>query len=224
MNEHFKVGAIIEKLPPIWIDFKIYLKHKRREMSIEDLILRLRVGEDHRKGDKADTSLMENKANMVEQTASKPKFQKNNYKKTMKKNVHPHAPKGKTFKKIKGICWVCGKPGHRAMDCRHIKNQNATVFLKFTSEKIMTLVDVLYVPKIRKNLVSGALLSKKGFKLVFESDKFKIKIIRSDRGREYESSSFSDFCTKHRIVYQTTAPYTPQENGVTERKTKLLKI
>ena len=47
-----------------------------------------------------------------------------------------------------------------------------TVLLKFTSGKIVTLVDVLYVPEIRKNLVSGPLLSKRGFKLVFESDKF----------------------------------------------------
>ena len=30
----------------------------------------------------------------------------------------------------------------------------------------------LHVPEIRKNLVSGPILSKKGFKLVFESDRF----------------------------------------------------
>ena len=32
--------------------------------------------------------------------------------------------------------------------------------------------EVLHVPEIRKNLVSGSLLSKNGFRLVFESDKF----------------------------------------------------
>ena len=41
-----------------------------------------------------------------------------------------------------------------------------------TSEKELTLNDVLHVPKIRKNLVSGSLLSKKGCRLVFESKKF----------------------------------------------------
>ena len=41
-----------------------------------------------------------------------------------------------------------------------------------TSGKELTLNDVLHVPKIRKNLVSGSLLSKKGFRLVFESNKF----------------------------------------------------
>ena len=32
-------------------------------------------------------------------------------------------------------------------------------------------MDVLFVPEIKKNHVSASLLSKKGFKLVFESDK-----------------------------------------------------
>ncbi|XXG43377.1 hypothetical protein AAC387_Pa01g3427 [Persea americana] len=46
------------------------------------------------------------------------------------------------------------------------------VVLKMTSGKELTLNNVLHVPDIRKNLVSVSLLSKKGFKLVFESDKF----------------------------------------------------
>ena len=44
--------------------------------------------------------------------------------------------------------------------------------LKMTSGKELTLTNVLYVPKIRKNLVSGSLLNSHGFRLVFESDKF----------------------------------------------------
>ena len=46
------------------------------------------------------------------------------------------------------------------------------VILKMTSGKELTLNDVLHVPDIRKNYVSGSLLSKNGFKLVFKSDKF----------------------------------------------------
>ena len=45
------------------------------------------------------------------------------------------------------------------------------VVLKLTSGKELTLNEVLYVPDIRKNLVSGSLLSKHGFRMVFESDK-----------------------------------------------------
>ena len=39
LSETFQVAAIIEKLPPAWKDFKNYLKHKRKEMSIEDLVI-----------------------------------------------------------------------------------------------------------------------------------------------------------------------------------------
>ena len=41
------------------------------------------------------------------------------------------------------------------------------VILKMTFGKELTLNDVLHVPEIRKNLVFGSLLSKKGFRLVF---------------------------------------------------------
>ncbi|KAL0419207.1 UNVERIFIED_CONTAM: hypothetical protein Sradi_1334200 [Sesamum radiatum] len=42
------------------------------------------------------------------------------------------------------------------------------VVLKMTSGKELTLIDVLHVPDIRKNLVSGSLLVKSGFRLVFD--------------------------------------------------------
>ncbi|KAL0283992.1 UNVERIFIED_CONTAM: Retrovirus-related Pol polyprotein from transposon TNT 1-94 [Sesamum angustifolium] len=44
--------------------------------------------------------------------------------------------------------------------------------LKMTSGKEFTLIDVLHVPDIRNNLLSGSLLVKSGFRLVFESNKF----------------------------------------------------
>ncbi|KAL1194391.1 hypothetical protein V5N11_001020 [Cardamine amara subsp. amara] len=39
LNEAFLVASIIEKLPPTWKDFKIYLKHLYEEMSLEQIIL-----------------------------------------------------------------------------------------------------------------------------------------------------------------------------------------
>ena len=41
LNKTFQVAAIIEKMAHTWKDFKHYLKHKRKEMSIEDLRLTL---------------------------------------------------------------------------------------------------------------------------------------------------------------------------------------
>ncbi|KZV24914.1 hypothetical protein F511_21612 [Dorcoceras hygrometricum] len=37
LSESFQVAAIIEKLPPAWKEFKNYLKHKRKEMNVEEL-------------------------------------------------------------------------------------------------------------------------------------------------------------------------------------------
>ena len=49
----------------------------------------------------------------------------------------------------------------------------------------------------------------------------KIKVSKSDRGGEYESS-FVDFYTQHEIIHKTTAPYSPQSNEVAERKNLLI--
>ena len=45
-----------------------------------------------------------------------------------------------------------------------------TVELQFTSGKKLILINVLYVPEIRKNLVFANLLCKKGVTVVIESD------------------------------------------------------
>ena len=67
LSETFQVAAIIEKLPPAWKDFKNYLKHKRNEMSIEDLIIRLRIEEDNRGFEKKGAhNLGKANANFVE--------------------------------------------------------------------------------------------------------------------------------------------------------------
>ena len=50
----------------------------------------------------------------------------------------------------------------------------------------------------------------------------KIKVLRSDRGGEYESP-FVDLCAQHGIIHETTAPYSPQSNRVAERKNRTLK-
>ena len=47
----------------------------------------------------------------------------------------------------------------------------------------------------------------------------KIKAIRSDRGGEYDTP-FDRFCQEHGIIHQTSAPYTPQQNEIVERKNR----
>jgi transposase InsO family protein len=50
----------------------------------------------------------------------------------------------------------------------------------------------------------------------------KIKVLRSDNGGEYTSTKFKDHLSKHGIIHQTSCPYTPQQNGVAERKNRHL--
>ncbi|XP_074559221.1 uncharacterized protein LOC141815202 [Curcuma longa] len=49
-----------------------------------------------------------------------------------------------------------------------------------------------------------------------------LKCIRSDRGGEYLDTEFKDYMLEHGILYQLTAPGTPQQNGVAERRNRTL--
>nr|KYP50278.1 Retrovirus-related Pol polyprotein from transposon TNT 1-94 [Cajanus cajan] len=49
-----------------------------------------------------------------------------------------------------------------------------------------------------------------------------IKCLRTDRGGEFTSSEFNEFCQKTGIKRQLTTAYTPQQNGVAERKNRTI--
>lgn len=50
----------------------------------------------------------------------------------------------------------------------------------------------------------------------------KLKILRSDRGGEYIAENLKSFLKSKGIQQQYTAPFTPQQNGVAERKNRTL--
>ena len=50
----------------------------------------------------------------------------------------------------------------------------------------------------------------------------KIKILQSNRCGEYFPNDFSTFCEEHGIIHQSSALYTPQQNGLAERKNRTL--
>nr|GEW71459.1 hypothetical protein [Tanacetum cinerariifolium] len=247
------VAAIIEKLPPSWVEFKNYLKHKRKEMSVEDLVVRLLIEEDNKLAQKNTYTPYSAKANMVEHAGSssnsnskeKGKGKKKNDKKGKAKAEYLTPKAGIVKPKFQRTCYNCDQPGHRAANykmpmrvnprqankvndnmymiamvsdvivmiskvnlvgynnsgwwvdtrathhvCvdksmfysfREVDNgeklymgNSATadikgegdVILKMTSEKELKLINVLYVPEIRKYLVSDWLLNKFGFLLV----------------------------------------------------------
>ena len=49
-----------------------------------------------------------------------------------------------------------------------------------------------------------------------------IRILRSDNAKEYFSTPFSSFMSSHGILHQSSCAYTPQQNGVAERKNRHL--
>ncbi|XP_042414978.1 uncharacterized protein LOC122004111 [Zingiber officinale] len=99
LNESFKVATVIEKLPPLWKDFKNYLKHKQKEMGLEDLILRLRIEEDNRK-------MLDSRGTKRQSTrcptwlSQKPKSRSNPKRMLKARNSRAHA----TIAEIQGTC------------------------------------------------------------------------------------------------------------------------
>ncbi|GMP85165.1 hypothetical protein CsSME_00038436 [Camellia sinensis var. sinensis] len=277
LSESFQVAAIIEKLPPSWKEFKNYLKHKHKEMKLEELIVRLKIEEDNCGFDKKSTNnAMQAKANVMEHRQGlkfnnkKWKHDGNGPKQGSVSKIKKGINNGFN-KKFKGKCFVCGKDGHCAKDCRVRKDGGSSskklaqaniakdlylsdgvadinlvtvvseanlmgnpkewwvdtgatrhiytdkkmfttykvmengeqlfmgnsststvegqgkIVLKMTLGTELTLNNVLHVLEIRKNLISGSLLIKNGFKLVFESDKVVLSKSGMYVGRGYMS-------------------------------------
>ena len=63
----------------------------------------------------------------------------------------------------------------------------------------------------------------KDFKAIVEKQSgYMIRTVRSDQGGEYTANDFEAFCTQQGIRHQTTPAYTPQLNGVAERKNRTI--
>nr|GEW65903.1 zinc finger, CCHC-type [Tanacetum cinerariifolium] len=49
----------------------------------------------------------------------------------------------------------------------------------------------------------------------------KLKSFRTDRGGEFTSKEFTRYCKENGILRQLTAPYSPQQNGIVERRNRV---
>jgi hypothetical protein len=72
-----------------------------------------------------------------------------------------------------------------------------TVNLKLTSGKTLRLRNVQHVPTIKENLVSGSLLCRDGFKLVFESNKCVLSKYENFIGKGYDSGGLFRLSLSH---------------------------
>lgn len=112
LSKSFQVAAIIERFSPMWRYFKNYLKHKLKEMNIEELVVQLRIEEDNRSLDKyVGNHIPQAKANVVES---------NNKSKKRKRFVEPLK---KNEKKFKGNYYNCVKAGHHSVDYHKPRKQ-----------------------------------------------------------------------------------------------------
>jgi transposase InsO family protein len=50
----------------------------------------------------------------------------------------------------------------------------------------------------------------------------KIKNVRSDNGSEFRTTNVEEFLDEEGIKHEFSAPYTPQQNGIVERKNRML--
>ncbi|KAL0458384.1 UNVERIFIED_CONTAM: Retrovirus-related Pol polyprotein from transposon TNT 1-94 [Sesamum latifolium] len=113
-----------------------------------------------------------------------------------------------------------------------------SVDLKFPSGRVLSLQRVHHVPTVRRNIISGSVIVREGYELAFKFNKVviqqfgifvetqtgkKLKRLRSDRGGEYESSKFNEYCQTFGIIHEVTPLYSPSSNGTAERKNRTFK-
>ena len=118
LSETFQFATIVEKLPPTMRAFKNYLKHKRKELKLEDLIMRLQIEEDNRKSEKRNNkNSYEAKTNVIEDSKGKASTSKGLKRKKTTQGYKGKVQEGKNMH-FKGTCYICNKEGHKANECR----------------------------------------------------------------------------------------------------------
>ncbi|GJT62680.1 zinc finger, CCHC-type containing protein [Tanacetum coccineum] len=185
MDESIYVSSIIDKLPPSWKDFKHTLKHGKDDLSLVQLGSHLCIEESLR-------ALVTSKgiALVVKRTTQMLVVQERGLRTNPKVDaIAWWIDSGATTHVCKDSCWFKTFEPVEDGSVLYIGDEHFTpvhdkgsVALEFSSGKTVTLFNVLYVPKLRKNLVSDHVLNKCGYKQVYESD-------NSDSDSVYMSSS-----------------------------------
>ncbi|XP_074302971.1 uncharacterized protein LOC141637311 [Silene latifolia] len=136
LDDTFVANVLLEKFPPSWSDYKNHLKHKKKDPSLQELLIWLspvvRPIEKFKGKGKAK----------VGQGKSQGPAKKNGPGKHTKPVAKIQKPKGPI------VCYVCGKTGHKAYQCTEKKTAEANVAM--TDDVIAAVV-------VEANLVGNVL-------------------------------------------------------------------
>ncbi|KAK9733020.1 hypothetical protein RND81_04G038700 [Saponaria officinalis] len=189
--EFMQANAFIEKLrSPGWDKYKKYLRHKKKDIKLQELIGHIKIEDAIRSQDLVRANATNTiKANVVEyRNTGTNKRSYNQYNKPQANVVEGSSEGDDIIVAMVSKINLVGNLVEWIVDTRathvdekevvYVGNSNEVsvldigkVHLKLTFGKVLTLDNVLYVPDMRRNLISGALLYKVGLKLIFESDK-----------------------------------------------------
>ncbi|KAA0048183.1 ty1-copia retrotransposon protein [Cucumis melo var. makuwa] len=178
MCEILQANVLLEKFPPSWNDYRNHLKHKKKNLKLKELISHMRTEEANRLKDKkgrpsqkptpqanlgeqdneiiaaiVEANLIENKTDWILDAGA------SRHLCTNRKLLHDYEDT------VDGECVFKGNSATAGVIGK------GKVILKFTSSKTLSLSNVLYVPFLRRNLVSESLLNRAGPKFVLEGDK-----------------------------------------------------
>jgi len=117
IDETIIVSPIIDKLPPSWKEFKRTLKHRKEDISLDDLANRLRVEEECRmqENEKEHYAQEFSKVYVAEARQTKNQSHKKPFNKaggSTKLRL-----KNQSHKRQKITCWFREKNGHFKSDC-----------------------------------------------------------------------------------------------------------
>ncbi|KAK3023360.1 hypothetical protein RJ639_043441 [Escallonia herrerae] len=157
LPEPFVTGSFIKKLPDSWSDYKSMMKHKRKDMTPEDVIVHITFVEKNRSHEKAAKAKeFTSKANLIEERHDRPHGNHNRQNNRFgRRPTHGQRPKpnhlkpqGSNFKK-KGDCFVCGDSGHHAAQCSFRKgSDNRAPLRAHLAEAAYVIVAVVFEANI----------------------------------------------------------------------------
>ena len=156
----------------------------------------------------------------------------------VKKNLVRGLPKAEFTKD--GLCDACQKGKQRKASFKSKTESSIDEPLQLLHMDLFGPVNIMSISKKRYCLVivddftrfswtfflhskdEASQLIINHIKAVDNDSRWNVKRIRSDNGTEFKNSIMKEFCSEKGITHTFSAPRTPQQNGVVERKNRTL--